>query len=150
MLFRYDKDFSVGSLDLEGQFTYTNEDIVLLFDSAEASGFAQDDVNGSISRPRLVGNIRTAFNRGDWTWTWGMRYVDETNDLFLNREYTYFGHENAVRDIRAEARLYHSLSVRYEQPKWSLLVGVHNLLDQAPPFVSDGVASRYGNEIGRA
>lgn len=145
MLFRYEKDFSVGSLDLEGQFTYTNEDIFLLFDSAEESGFAQDDVNGSISRPELVGNIRTAFNRGDWTWTWGMRYVDETNDLFLSREYNYFGHENAVRDTRAEARMYHSLSVRYEQPKWSLLVGVHNLLDQAPPFVSDGVASRYGN-----
>lgn len=145
MLFRYEKDFSVGNLELEGQFTYVNEDIFLLFDSAEESGFAQDDVNGSISRPELVGNIRTAFTRGDWTWTWGMRYVDETQDLNLSREYNYFGHADAVRDIRAEARLYHSLSVRYEQPKWSLLVGVHNLLDQAPPFVSDGVASRYGN-----
>lgn len=145
LLVRYEKDFSVGNLEVEGQFTYTNEDILLLFDSAEASGFATDDLNGSISRPELVGNIRTAFNRGDWTWTWFMRYVDETQDLFLDREFTYFGFENAVRDIRADARLYHGISVRYEQPKWSVVVGVRNLFDEAPPTVSSGVASRYGN-----
>lgn len=145
MLFRYEKDLSVGNLEMEGQFTYTTEDIFLLFDSAQASGFAQDDVNGSISRPELVGNLRTAFERNDWTFTWFMNYVHETKDLFLSREFTYFGFPNAVRDIRAESRLYHGLSVRYEQPKWSVVAGVRNLFDDAPPVVSTGVTSTYGN-----
>lgn len=42
-------------------------------------------------------------------------------------------------------RLYHSASVRYEQPNWSLVVGVRNLFDKDPPTVSTGVATRYGN-----
>ncbi len=145
MLFRYEKDLSVGGLELEGQFTYTTEDIFLLFDSAEASGFETDDVNGSISRPELVGNVRTAFERNDWTFTWFMNYVHETQNLELSQEFEYQDFPDAVRDLRAESRLYHGLSVRYEQPKWSVVAGVRNLFDDAPPTVSTGVASRYGN-----
>lgn len=145
LLVRYEKDLSVGNLEMEGQFTYTMEDVFLLFDSAQASGFAQDNVNGSISRPELVGNLRTAFQRNDWTFTWFLNYVHETQDLFLDREFTYFGFPEAVRDIKAESRLYHGLSVRYTQPKWAVVAGVRNLFDDTPPTVSSGVTSTYGN-----
>ena len=50
-----------------------------------------------------------------------------------------------MRDIKADSRIYHAVSVLYSQPKWSLLVGVRNLLDKDPPQVSSGVADRYGN-----
>jgi iron complex outermembrane receptor protein len=74
-----------------------------------------------------------------------MNYVDETKSLTLSPSFTYFGWTNAQRDIVAEDRLYHTVSVRYNQPKWSVLFGVQNLLDTDPPTVSTGVATRYGN-----
>jgi iron complex outermembrane recepter protein len=145
LLIRYDRDFSFGGLQLEGNFTYQYEDISQLFDSAQASGFRQIDRNGSIGNPKLVGNVRTAFNRGDWTYTWGMNYVDSTEALNVDPVTTYFGRPNSVRDIKAESALYHTLSLRYGQDSWDVLVGVNNIFDKAPPEVSSGVASRYGN-----
>lgn len=145
LLVRYENEMAVGNLEVEGQFTYVIEDVVRLFDPSLASGFDSDDQLGSIGRPKVVGNLRTGFERGDWTYTWGMNYVHGTKNLDLSPNYTYFGFPNAVRDIRAERRVYHTASVRYEQDKWSVLVGIQNLLDEAPPVVSSGVASTYGN-----
>lgn len=145
LLFRYEKDLSVGNLEIEGQFTYTIEDLVLLFDSAQASGFNQEDQNGAIGRPKLVGSLRTQFERGDWQYSWYMEYVHGTEALDLTAIDTYFGFPDAVYDIKAERRVYHSASVRYEQPKWGVTVGVRNLLDEEPPTVSTGSATRYGN-----
>jgi iron complex outermembrane recepter protein len=145
MLFRYDRDFSFGALEMEGQATYTYEDIAQLFDSAQASGFDRIDRNGDIGRPKLVGNLRTSFKRGDWTYNWFMRYVGGTRALELNPTTTYFGRPESIRDIRAESALYHTLSVRYSQEDWDLLVGLNNAFDKDPPQVSSGVATRYGN-----
>jgi iron complex outermembrane recepter protein len=145
MLFRYERDFSLGNFELEGQLTYTMEDISQLFSSAQASGFDRIDRNGDIGRPKLVGNVRAAFERNDWTYTWFMNYVDETRALELAPTTTYFGFAGAVRDIVADERLYHSASVRYSHNDWDVLVGVNNLFDADPPVVSSGVASRYGN-----
>jgi iron complex outermembrane receptor protein len=148
LLVRYENELPFGNLEVEGQFTYVIEDLVRLFDPDQASGFDSDDLNGSIGRPKLVGNLRTAFERGDWTYTWGMNYVHGTKDLNLSPQFDYFaapGTLNGVRDIRAERRVYHTASVQYRQDKWSVLVGIQNLLDEEPPVVSSGVASRYGN-----
>jgi iron complex outermembrane receptor protein len=145
LLVRYENELPVGNLEIEGQFTYMIEDVVRLFDPSLASGFDSDDQLGSIGRPKLVGNLRTAFERGDWTYTWGMNYVHGTKNLDASPTFTYFGFQDAVRDIRAERRVYHTASVRYAQDKWSVLVGVQNLLNEEPPVISSGVGARYGN-----
>jgi iron complex outermembrane recepter protein len=145
LLFRYDDDFSFGGLEVEGQFTYVFEDIQELFDSSRADGFNTNNRNGAIGRPKVVGNLRTALERGDWTYTWFMDYVHGTKSLFLDPVHTYFGFPNAIRDIRAERRLYHTASVRYEASDWSVVLGIRNLFDADPPTVSGGVATRYGN-----
>jgi iron complex outermembrane receptor protein len=146
---RWDGDFTFGTVEVETQVTYTTEQTFLLFDTAEASGFATDDVLGTISNPKLVGNVRTALNRGDFTYTWGMRYVDQTENLFFNGTGNpvapYRGTANAVYDIVAEDVLYHSFSVRYAADSWNLVVGVNNAFDKAPPTVSTAAATRYGN-----
>lgn len=142
---RWDGEFSFGKLEVESQFTYTMEDVVLLFDTAEESGYAFDDQNGIVTRPKLVGNVRTALNRGDWTYTWSMNYVDETQNWYLDPVVTFRGTPGAVRDITAEDRLYHSLSVRYAADDWSALVGINNVFDKDPPTMSNGGGStRYG------
>jgi iron complex outermembrane receptor protein len=145
---RWDGDFSFGKVEVETQFTYTDEQIERFFDASLVSGFATDEVQGLVSNPQLVGNIRTALNRGDFTYTWGMRYIDETeND---SRVFTppasYFGNPNPVYDNVAGSALYHSLSVLYRSDNWDLLVGVDNVLDRDPPEMSAGAGSTlYGN-----
>lgn len=146
---RWDGDFTFGKVEVETQFTYTKEQSFLLFDTAEASGFATDDVLGTISNPELVGNVRTALTRGDFTYTWGMQYVDSTENRFFNGTGNpvapYRGTANAVYDIVAESRLYHSVSVRYAADSWNLVVGVDNVFDKEPPTISTGADTRYGN-----
>lgn len=142
---RWDGDFNFGKVEVESQFTYTMEDLSLLFDSSQVSGFNTDDRNGTVTRPQLVGNVRSALTRGDFTYTWGMRYVDETVNPFTNPA-TYFGVPGPVYDNVAESRLYHSLSVRYGSDNWDLLVGVDNVFDKDPPNMSVGTGEAlYGN-----
>lgn len=147
LLARYENDFAFGSLEVEGNFTYTLEDVTQLFDDPRAGGSSISDFVGHFGRPELVGNLRTSLKRGDWTYTWFMDYVSSTKHLTDSPTFTYFGWENAVRDIVAESRLYHTASLRYEQPKWSLLVGVRNVFNDEPPTISGGLTntSRYGN-----
>lgn len=145
LLFRYEKDFAAGELEVEGNFTYVMEDFEQLFDSEQASGFETNDFNGAIGRPKVVGNLRSAFKRNDWTFTWFMDYVHGTRNLDLSPNTTYFDFPNAVRDITADRVVYHGASVFYEQADWTVLVGVRNVFDTQPPQVSSGVASRYGN-----
>lgn len=145
LLARFDKEFGFGKLEVEGQFTYTLEDVSLVFDDPESSGLSRYNNVGYIGRPDLTGNLRAALKRGDWSYTWSMDYIAETSNLDLSPTFTYNGYQNAVRDITAESRLYHTLSLRYEQPKWSILFGVNNVMDKDPPSVSTGVATRYGN-----
>jgi iron complex outermembrane recepter protein len=143
---RWDGDFKFGQLEVESQFTYTKEASQQLFESGAPSGFENNDFNGTIGSPKLVGNVRTALNRGDWTYTWGMEYVSETNNFFFVPPATYFGNPNPVYDSVAQKALYHNLSVRYSADDWSVLVGVNNVLDKDPPTISTGVGSaRYGN-----
>lgn len=147
LLMRYEDDFSFGNLEVEGQFTYVSKDVEQLFDSAIASGFDTNNRRGEIGRPKLVGNLRTALKRGDFTYTWFMDYVDSTEALTVSPVVTpsYFGYVGALRDLKADSRVYHAASVRYEQADWSLLLGVRNLFGTEPPKVSAGAASRYGD-----
>lgn len=143
---RWDQEFGFGKLEVESQVTYTMEDLVLLFDTSEASGYASDDQNGIVSRPKLVGNLRTALNRGDWTYTWNMNYIDATENWYFDPPVGSFrGTPNAVFDIRAGSALYHGASVRYNADKWGVVVGINNLFDRDPPNMSNGGGStRYG------
>src|SRR5690606_16169509 len=144
---RYDNDFAFGNLESEGNFTYTVEDVTQLFADPRQGGSAISNFVGHFGRPELVGNVLTALKRGDFTYTWFMDYVSSTKHLADDPTFTYFGWENAVRDIVAESRLYHTASLRYEQPKWSLLVGVRNVFNDQPPTISGGLTntSRDGN-----
>jgi iron complex outermembrane recepter protein len=157
LLVRYEDDFSFGNLDVQGEFTYMTEDFARTFSATAVDGLATNDRNGAIGRPKLVGNLTARLKRGDFAYTWGMEYVGKSQRLtrmspntpafadYALNEANYFGWTRAVYDTVAESRLYHSVSVRYEQPKWSLLVGVRNLFNAEPDTISSGVAGRFGN-----
>jgi len=151
LLTRYQDDLSFGRLTIESQFTWITEDRYEVFDSPLAGGATISNLVGGIGRPQLVGNVVSSLKRGDFTWTWGMDYIHGTKRLTPlsttdGDNPPYFGLEGAIYDTRMNRRLYHHISVTYDQPKWSLLVGVRNLFDTKPDTISNGIGySTYGN-----
>jgi len=149
LLARYQDDLGIGKLTIESQFTWITEDRYEEFDSPLAGGSSISNLAGGFGRPKLVGNIVSSLKRGDFTWTWGMDYLHGTKrltELPAGTRAAYLGFANPVYDLHAERRLYHSVSVHYEQPRWSLLVGVRNLFDAKPDKVSAvATANRYAN-----
>ncbi len=144
---RYDHDFVFGDMVFESNATWVFEDIQELFDPELADGFETNDRNSLIGRPKLVANGRVGLTRGDFTYNWGVEYVRRTsNDPIANSEFTYFGFEQAQRKIVADRAHIHTFSVFYEQPNWSLLAGIDNVFNTAPPNISTGAGStRRGN-----
>lgn len=141
----WEHEFGFGKLSLDTQVTYTLEDVMQLFDSAEASGLSDSNQLGYIGRPELVANMGLSLKRGDWTYNWLTQYIGETENKDLKREFTYLGRPNSYRDITADARFYHTASMSYDQPDWQILVGIANVFDTKPALVSTGAATRYGN-----
>ncbi len=143
---RYDHGFSFGDMVFETNATWTFEDFSQLFDPSLSEGFASNDRNTLVGRPKLVANGRLSLTRGDFTYNWGMNYVRRTsNDPIAATQITYFGFPNAQRDVVAERRHYHTFSVFYRQPKWTVLAGIDNVFNTAPPNISSGAATRRGN-----
>jgi len=150
LLTRYQDNLGFGRLTIESQFTWITEDRYEEFDSPLAGGSSISNLVGGIGRPKLVGNIVTSLKRGDFNWTWGMDYIHGTKRLTplsatAGDNPAYLGFEGAIYDTRLNRRLYHHVSVNYEQPKWSLMVGIRNLFDTKPDTLSAVGFSRYGN-----
>lgn len=143
---RFDHAMPSGDLVAEVNATWILEDVQELFDPGVADGFETNELVGTIGRPKMVGNSRVAFSSGDLTYTWFTDYVSGTSQesLGINETFTYFGFEGAQRTIEADSAWYHGVSVFYEQPSWTFLVGLRNMFDQNPPRISSGVATRRG------
>lgn len=144
---RYDHEFDFGDLTIEGQGTWTFEDITFLFDPGLESGFDTSDFNGSIGDPDFVANLRVSFERGDWTYSWFTDFISRTSNVDFvtpNATYVYQG-QAANRILNTDPIFYHDASVRWQGDTFSVLAGVSNVFDQEPPIVSTGVTTRRGN-----
>lgn len=141
----WEHEFGFGKFALDTQVTYTLEDVMQLFDSAEASGLSDSDQLGFIGRPDLVANLGLTFKRGDWSFNWLTSYIGETKNKDLSEKFTYLGRPDSYRDITADARFYHTASMTYDQSDWQILVGVANVFDAKPASISTGAGTRYGN-----
>lgn len=141
----WEHEFGFGKFAVDTQVTYTLEDVMQLFDSAEASGLSNSDQLGFIGRPDLVANLGLTFKRGDWAFNWLTSYIGETKNKDLSERFTYLGRPDSYRDITADARFYHTASMTYDQSDWQILVGVANVFDAKPASISTGAGTRYGN-----
>jgi iron complex outermembrane receptor protein len=138
-------NYDWGNLNLEAQHTMQFENVFQLFDPDAVAGFDDVDVVGDIGTPEHVTNLRATAQKDDWSVTYRLQYVSETDaSRTLNEEVNYFG-QPGFRDYTAEAVLYHNFSIFYQQDKWDALLGVNNLLDEEPDLVSDSAAAVRGN-----
>ncbi len=140
-------DYDWGTLNLEAQTTWQQENIFRLFEPGSVEGFDDVDVVGRIGTPEWVTNFRATAQKNDWSVTYFLQYASETdNSDIAAEEFTYFGFEGARRDITMDALFLHNVSFFYQQDKWDVLIGINNLLDEEPDTTSAGSGNaRRGN-----
>jgi iron complex outermembrane recepter protein len=131
-------------LTLDGQFTWQLEDITALFPGFEV------DSNHRIGNPQFSGNIDATFHRGPWRFVWGAQLIGEQNSTgdFGAETVTIFGVTHNVK-AHAEFQAIHHTSLRYDFKTASVIVGLANVFDKAPPQLTT-VNSSLGlyNSIG--
>jgi iron complex outermembrane receptor protein len=140
-------DYDWGTLNADFRTTWTKENVFRLFEPGSVEGFDQTDVTGTIGNPEFATNFILSARKDDWLVTWGLFYRSETDEAdFVDSEFTYFGFENAQRDITFDAVWLNNFSVSYIQDKWDATLGINNVFDEEPDTVSSGAGvARRGN-----
>lgn len=139
----YTLDLAFGEFRINSESTFVVAGEQKLFATSTPEKFL-----GDIGSPELVSSTQFQFNRKDWTFTWTTRYVGPTSDLtdFLERFdtnptdagdiYGFNGVPQALYKVDTEAVFYHAITVRYRSDNWTVIGGITNLFDEAPPAIS--------------
>ncbi len=143
---RYEHEFDFGDLSVDLSATKTLEDINLLFDTGEESGFETNDFNGSIGDPEWVGSLDFQLTKGDLTYAWFVNYIGETDNgpIGFDEDISYFGRAGMIINS-TDPWLSHNLSVRWIQDDFTLTGGIANVFNAQPPVISADGGQRIGN-----
>lgn len=146
---RYVKEFDLGTLTVDTSVNWALERYINVFGSDFVSGVADNDFNGTVGYPSVVGDANIRFDRGDWTYTWFTNYIGRQDDnryfaADLNGPANYFGLQGLYK-VYTESQFEHGASVRWEGDTMSVTAGVSNIFDEHPPQVSDQIATSAGN-----
>ena len=96
------------------------------------------DVNGFIANPKFTGSFDAAYIVDRFTLRYGAEWVQHTNsDAYIGGGPTYIFHTPDY--------WLHSVSMQYRADKFEFGVGVRNLTNKTPPFISSGAYTRIGN-----
>jgi iron complex outermembrane receptor protein len=110
--------------------TYTNTFLL---------GGSTNNFLGTIGYPRFVGNVDWKFDRGPWTFNWELYMIGHASDnpATATSMPSYRGTGEAVTmDYVTPFYTLSNVSIRRKFDKFTAIVGVKNLFDQAPPAIS--------------
>jgi iron complex outermembrane receptor protein len=127
-----------GELAVETQHTFQEEDVLAFFASTP------EDLNGLLGDPKWVGRLNLTFERGPWSYFWGVQFIgdsssrDRYNEITGTNTGTYRGVEYDVI-LETDMVHYHTASVtrEFEDIGLTLLLGVSNVFDEEPPILSN-------------
>lgn len=155
---RFNKRFGKNTFRANALVTYSIKDSFQVF-----SSIPEENFRGRIYNNKWVASLDLNLERGPWTFTWNMDMFSEaSNDAqFGGDTFGWRGFPSCLTaaatsttcvaakyDQTADFSLTHDVSVRYRADKWTAIVGVQNVLDQDPPYVSTGSgATRIGNAV---
>jgi iron complex outermembrane receptor protein len=140
-----------GSLAVLGQMTWQIEDLFELF-----QGFQADD-NGESGEPVWVGDFKMTWDKGPWSTFYGLNVIGGTSDEqdLRNSRRGDVCFQSPLRGglicpiYRLKPQFYHSASLTRELgDRFSMTLGVNNLLDTKPPRISGAFSPISG--IGQA
>lgn len=130
---RYTVEIGGGTLELDTQHTFLEERNTALF-----PGNVRDQL-GRFGHPEHVGRLWTTYDRGDWSYFWGVRFVGDVSNVEDEDgpEAPYWG-DTVFRVLEAGSIQYHDFSLTYYMDKWGLrtIVGIANAFDEEPPQIS--------------
>jgi len=130
---RYSIDVGGGTLEFDTQHTFQEERNTELF-----GGDLRDQL-GRFGFPEHIGRLWTTYDKGDWSFFWGARFVGSVSNEedFDGPEGTYRG-EDVLQVWYADSQIYHDFSVTYYMDRWGLrtIAGVSNAFDNNPPQVT--------------
>jgi iron complex outermembrane recepter protein len=136
---------NIGTLTFETQHTYQLTQERGLYEGTI------EDLNGLLGEPEWVGRFNTTLERGQWDFFWGMNFIGSTSSESENggNTATYRGEEVRVV-LETDDVIYHNVSVGYDFDNGlKAIVGVSNLMDEAPPRVTtlatDATVETVGN-----
>jgi iron complex outermembrane receptor protein len=147
---RYEHEFSFGTFRFDGQATWTFTDEIQVF----AAGGALTEFNGEIIDPDFNANLNFRFDHEDWTFFWATDLVSRASndEEFGGSVFSWRGFTPVNGNVKykqyAEFYANHDASVRYRADDWSITLGVQNLFDEPPPFISANSGfGRIGNAV---
>jgi len=143
------------SLDVRAN--YLEERSSLFVDDNGNSNF--DDDQGEFGLPEWTGRARLTADWNNWRATWQTRYVgaveqdaagiDPFSDVFLGGAATCGGPtigDSSCRDVGfADKYIVHAASVRYTGDSLTVVAGINNLFDKAPPLVDPTEVTSINN-----
>jgi len=133
---RYTNNLGPGRLRLNATITEYRKQANKLF-----AADALRDENGTIGTPARTGNLDVYYDFKGWRAYYGLEWIGQTDSYkFLNQNEATSPFLHKTPDYYL-----HSASVGYRGDKWSVTVGVRNLMDEEPPVISSGSYNRVGN-----
>ena len=137
-----------GNLTIETQHTFQKEDTLAFFQSTP------EDLNGQLGDPEWVGHLNFTFDRGPWSFFWGMNFIGSSSnhEHFGGDTATYRGETYRVV-LKTDAVTYHSASVSrmFEDLGLTARLGVSNIFDEEPPQLSTiGAVSGEVTTVGKS
>jgi iron complex outermembrane receptor protein len=138
---------SLGSLSVDTQWTFTDEDTVALFDNTA------EDLSGRAGHPDTVGNLNVMLSKDAWSFYWGLNYIGETDNTASFGQTTVTDSTVTERDFNlvADSVVYHSLSVSYDFESGLIArLGVANVTDETPPRLTALGTSSEVDVLGKA
>jgi outer membrane receptor protein involved in Fe transport len=129
--------FDIGAVDFVADLRATKilEYVEKLVDDFEA------DWSGTIGFPDVNGQLDLSARFREWTFYYGLDYIAGQSSY----EAWEIDPSDSDWVLATDDVTYHDVAVGYDGNDWSVQLGVQNLADTKPPFVSMYAASHAGN-----
>lgn len=148
---RYEQDFNFGVFTFDASVNWALERYINVFGNEFNAGIADNDFNGSIGFPSVVGDMLMTLERGDWTYSFFSDFIGRqddnryySDDLNFPTQYVNGYPDEVLYKAYTEAQWVHGASIRWEGDTWTFAGGVRNLFDEHPPAVSPDVVTAVG------
>ena len=129
----YDISVAYGAdLNMGAVTGYTVNFDSTVYDAYEASALGSPvkdyagTADGFAVYPELRYNLALGLVGDNWTATWNMRYVSESDDVWR--------HPSVTADAVAEEITYHDIVATYDYGNATFRLGINNVTDEQPPY----------------
>tara|TARA_R110001592_G_scaffold2519_4_gene14759 strand:+ start:563 stop:3463 length:2901 start_codon:yes stop_codon:yes gene_type:complete len=153
---RYSTDLEIGSLSVNLDTTYYDTyDIIQADGSIVENAGAYYENGGDGNFPEWKTNLNVTLSNDNWSASWAMRYIGESEELWWNETAADIGDvlpkykrkavTNSAGDITSydlfrnvESQVIHDVRFTYFMDSITTTIGLDNVFDEDPPYAATG------------